>query len=184
MECGSSQRVKVLKGGRESFAVTVKAGTVTVGHIPQCILSICSIFIWQSGTFKCTVMGNKQYLSDLLQGGLKLFCILNFSTDDVKESDKTEKLVKASLSNVSIMDSTEIQSSTVSIKLESCREKLQNSCTKLHLPHSEEMPIYIDDSGDELPKKKSCCFPIIYTQLIVVGDRLTDQEINHSQNIL
>ena len=46
--------------------------------------------------------------------------------DDVKESDKTEKLVRASLSNISVMDSTEIKSSTVSIKLESCKEKLQN----------------------------------------------------------
>ena len=55
---------------------------------------------------------------------------------------------------------------------------------KLHLAHIEEMPIYIDDSGDELPKKKNYCFPIIDTQLIGVGDRLTDQEINHSQNIL
>ena len=27
------------------FAVTVQKGTVTVGHIPRCILSICSIFI-------------------------------------------------------------------------------------------------------------------------------------------
>ena len=29
----------------DTFAVTVKKGTVTMGHIPQCISSICSIFI-------------------------------------------------------------------------------------------------------------------------------------------
>ena len=68
------------------------------------------------------------------QGGLEFPCILNFSTDDVKESDKTQKLVKASLPKVSVMDSTEIQNCTVSIKLEHCEEKLQNSCMKPHIP--------------------------------------------------
>ena len=125
--------------------------------------------------------GNRRYSSDLPQGGLELPCILNFSTDNTKESDKTEKLVKAVLSKV---DSTEIQSSAVSIKLESCKEKLQNGCSKPDTPHTEEMPISIDDSSDEPPKKKGCCSSIIDTQLIIMGDELTDREINHSQKLL
>ena len=81
--------------------------------------------------------------------------------DDVKECDKTVKLVKASLLKVSVTGSTKIQNPTV--KPEICEEKLENSCMKPHTSHIEEMPISIDDSGDEPPKKKSCYTPIIDT---------------------
>ena len=165
----------------DTFAVAVKKGTVTVGHIPRCISSICSIFIRRGGSITCTVTGNRRYSSDLPQGGLELPCILTFSTDNVKERDKTAKLVKASLLKVPVTDSTEIQSPTV--KLEIPEKEIESSCTKPHTSHIEEMPISID-SGDEPPKKKSCYTPIIDTQLIVMGDRLTDREINHSQKIL
>ena len=38
-----------------TFAVAVKKGTVTVGHIPRCISSICSIVIRQGDNIKCSV---------------------------------------------------------------------------------------------------------------------------------
>ena len=36
----------------------------------------CSIFLRRSGNIKCRVIGNRQYSSDLPQGGLELLCIL------------------------------------------------------------------------------------------------------------
>ena len=106
----------------DTFTVAVKKGTVTVGHIPRCVSSICSIFIQRGGNIKCTVTGNRQYSSDLPQGGLEFPCILTFCTDDVKECDKTVKLVKTSLLKVSVTGSTKIQNPTV--KPEICEEKL------------------------------------------------------------
>lgn len=84
----------------DTFAVAVKKGAVTVGHVPQNISSICSIFIRRGGNIKCRVTGTRQYSSDLPQGGLELPCNLTFSMDNDKEHDKAEKLIKTSLSEI------------------------------------------------------------------------------------
>ena len=64
------------------FAVTIKQDDTTVGHCPQKISSICSIFIRRGGSTTCQVNGNRRYSQDLPQGGLEVPCILTFCTSD------------------------------------------------------------------------------------------------------
>ena len=48
---------------------------VIVGHCPQKISSLCSIFIRQGGSITCQVSASRQYSEDLPQGGLEVPCI-------------------------------------------------------------------------------------------------------------
>ena len=76
-----------------TFVVVMHKGSVTVGHVPRVISPICSIFLQRSRNIKYRVTGNRQYSSDLIQGGLELPCILAFSIQDQRESSKTEKTI-------------------------------------------------------------------------------------------
>ena len=53
-------------------------GNMTVGHTPRVISLVCLGFIRQDGTILCVVNGERQYSSDLPQGGLEVLCILTF----------------------------------------------------------------------------------------------------------
>lgn len=67
--------------------------------------------------------------------------------------------------------------------MNSCEKCSGTSSQTSHIPISIDSKgdkISIDSEGDEPPQKK-CCY--IGTQLIM-GDKLTDQEINHSQKLL
>ena len=66
----------------DRFAVSVLKGTDTVGHVPKKISSICSLFLWRSGTIMCEVTGGRQYSADLEQGGLEVPCKLSFICND------------------------------------------------------------------------------------------------------
>ena len=57
---------------------------------------ICNLFLQTDGTINCTVIRNRQYSRDLVQGGLEVPCELKFTSDD-KHIDKVDKLIKASL---------------------------------------------------------------------------------------
>ena len=49
-------------------------GNVTVGHVPNLISTVCSIFICCGGAIVCVVTGPRQYTCDLPQGGLEIPC--------------------------------------------------------------------------------------------------------------
>ena len=59
----------------DRFAVAVVKDSNIVGHVPKKISSICSLFLRQSGSIICHVTGNRQYSSDLPQGGLEVVCV-------------------------------------------------------------------------------------------------------------
>jgi hypothetical protein len=67
-------------GNREDpFAVAVKSGNDTVGHVPRKVSCICSLFIRHGGSLTCTVTGNRRRSEDLPQGGLEIPCLLKFN---------------------------------------------------------------------------------------------------------
>ena len=72
-------------------------GTVTVGHVPHKISSICSIFIQCGGVIDCTVTGRRCYSADLAQGGLEISCILTFKTSSSTDNRKAEELLRSAL---------------------------------------------------------------------------------------
>ena len=55
----------------------MKDGTV-VGHIPKKIPSICSLYLRRGRSIICHVTGSRRYSEDLIQGGLKIPCVLIF----------------------------------------------------------------------------------------------------------
>ena len=83
-------------------AVAVRKDAVTVGHVPRAISSVCSIFIRRGGIILCRVNEARQYSADLPNGGLEIPCILTFQTLDSELSDKSKKLIEASLTAMNI----------------------------------------------------------------------------------
>ena len=56
-------------GNRDDpFAVAVKHGNDTVGHLPRKVSCICSLFLRYGRSISCTVMGDKRRGTDLPQG--------------------------------------------------------------------------------------------------------------------
>ena len=57
----------------DPFAVAMKRGNETVGHVP------CTLFLRQRGSISCEVTGSRRRSVDLPHGGLELPCILTLS---------------------------------------------------------------------------------------------------------
>ncbi len=72
------------------YAVVVKKSSLTVGHIPMKISTLCSLFLQRSGIITCQVTSLKR---DLGQGGLEILCVLKFE-GDAKLVNKVKKFVK------------------------------------------------------------------------------------------
>ena len=51
---------------------------MVVGHVPRKISVACSVFLELGGIIRCTMMGPRQYSTDLRQGGLDVPCKLIF----------------------------------------------------------------------------------------------------------
>ena len=61
----------------DRYAVAVKNDSgVTVGHLPQRIPRVSSMFVQKGGGIIATVTGHRRYSSDLVQGGLEIPCDL------------------------------------------------------------------------------------------------------------
>ena len=73
-------------GNRDDpFAVAVKHGIDTVGHVPQKVSCICSLFLRHGGSTSCTVMGDKRRSTDLPQGDLEIPCLIKFEGPQLQE---------------------------------------------------------------------------------------------------
>ena len=69
----------------DRYAVAVKNDSgITVGHLPQKISRISSIFLMGGGTITATVTGRRRYSSDLAQGGLEIPCDLKYCGEEKK----------------------------------------------------------------------------------------------------
>ena len=79
-------------------------------------------------------------------------CILTFSTDNDKERDKAEKIVKASLSQTSVTQRAELPNliELDTVKPSGCERKCGTSSINPQTPH---IPISVDSKGDEPPQK-------------------------------
>ena len=75
----------------DRYAVALKKGGAVIGHLPQKISQICSLFIRRGGIIECIVTGTRRYSSDLPQGGLEIPCSLLFSVE--KKEIKKLKLL-------------------------------------------------------------------------------------------
>ena len=88
-------------------------GLKVVGHIPQRISLMCFIFLKCGGEIKCTVNGGHRYLSDLLQGGLEIPCLLTFIAPTSAERMKTKKLIELLCSSEKLINQRQSTAETV-----------------------------------------------------------------------
>ena len=75
-------------GNREDpYAVAVQSSSnSTVGHVPQKISCVCSLFLRRGGRITCSVTGQRRRSEDLPQGGLEIPCSLVFEgSGDLEE---------------------------------------------------------------------------------------------------
>ena len=64
----------------DRYTISVKKdSSITVGHLPQKISQVCSMFIQRGGDKIATVTSRWRYSHDLVQGGLEIPCELTFS---------------------------------------------------------------------------------------------------------
>jgi len=63
------------RNNHDPYAVALKnAGTGAVGHVPQTISCICTLFLRQGGIVTASVTGPHRYSADLVQGGKEVPC--------------------------------------------------------------------------------------------------------------
>lgn len=177
----------------DTFAVAVKNDTAVVGHVPRLISSICSVYIRRGGSINCTITGSRRYSADLPQGGMEIPCVLTFKSSSHKECDKAVKLLnmtlyknkddsdKAGHDGVSdITPSVTIQSDPEAPpELQSC--PVENHC--IDPIKAEKVIEMLSDTDDEEPSTKKLKLSIDL-ELIIMGEMLTDLEINFAQKIL
>ena len=167
----------------------------TVGHLPRRISPLCSAFLRRGGTIKCIVSGHRKYSEDLPQGGLEVPCQLHFSIESESVSKETEQLIRSSLalSDIEYPESqinnggkhvTDIGTSKNIIKQETMARNEAE-------PHNSVPTVTDDDMPkiDLIDVEKITCSPAkkktkIDTERIIMGEELTDLEINVAQQLL
>ena len=179
--------------------------STVVGHVPIDISPICSIFIRRVGSIISRVNGSHRHSSDLEQGGLEIPCKLDFSIESEKEAKKTRKRLEATLSIVVAMDTlsirdtidpaTEDQAVEIQDKFITDNQvvEVQDRATEDQIvvhSRAELTPVVdlsLDLSGqatehDVSPQKKR--LKLIDSEHIIMGEELTDTEINLAQQLL
>jgi len=165
----------------DTFAVTVKKDGVIVGHCPQKISSLCSIFIRQGGSITCQVSGNRRHSEDLPQGGLEVPCTLIFQTPKTQPLeliDKTERLINVALSveiKLSLPSIISPESSSASsvaasqpqIKIEPAQTNDESQMVDVDQPSTKKQKLRCKEFKD-----------------IIIGVELSDLQINMAQNFL
>ena len=65
----------------DRYAVAMKKGNETIGHVLRTMSRICALFLERNGVILCTVTGPRRHSADLPQGGVEVPCTLTFSGD-------------------------------------------------------------------------------------------------------
>ena len=148
---------------RDPFAVAVIRASVTVGHVPKKISSICSVFLRRGGYITCRINGSRRYSEDLPQVGLEVPCLLTFH-GIAKDVTKAEKLAKAVLSLNDVLESTQKRSNT----------STENEITLGSSRTSKIRPLNPNEDARSPTMESS----------ILSGEKLSDIHINYAQQHL
>ena len=160
-------------------------GDNIVGHLPRRISSLCSAFIRRGGTIKCIVDGHRRYSEDLPQGGLEVPCKLRFEIKSLQVCNKTEGLIRASLAvtNAEYPDpcTKRVEKPTEhNIEIASCNIEANTMIPVASNP-SELNAIDVDQICCSPVKKRGKHFD---AERILMGEEMTDLEINFAQQLL
>ena len=174
-----------------------------IGHIPRIISALCSLFIRRGGILKCSVDGSRRYSADLPQGGMEIPCKLIFSTKSTVDCEKLKKLVLAALSKTCDQKAEcEIVGPTITeVKKDVAKVDETGKGIEWAEGHSTIIQNHSDESlasditcskpvGAMLISEETSCSPpkkrhrIYDEERIIMGDKLTDLEINYAQQLL
>ena len=174
-----------------------------VGHVPRRISPLSWSFIRGGRNINCVVTGTRRYSSDLSKGGLEVPCRYTFSVNDAKKCDQLHKRIIDSLSRmchdecpssdvVGVIDArideivdtngpTSTGEKATLIKIEP-----EDTCNTSAMPnricqdsHVEE--VIVPDEEVCSPPKKQARFD---EERLLMGEELSDREINFAQQIL
>ena len=157
-----------------------------VGHVPRRISAICSLFIRRGGDIRCQVTGDKRYSADLPQGSLEIPAVLIFMAAKNSEGKKAKKLIENTLGvivTVSEVDESLTSSSPVnsSLIIESVNKHKPTSQTASDNVESV-INLIEPESDTEPPVAKKT--KVIDVERIIMGQQLSDVEINFAQQLL
>lgn len=172
----------------------------TVGHLPRRISPLCSAFLRRGGRIKCIVNGHRKYSEDLPQGGLEVPCQLLFSIESEPVCKKTEQLIRSSLA----LNGVEYPENQINhggkkhladtsksiIKQETMAEKTVTDNDVNSKPHNSVLAASdVTPTTEVIDAENITCSPAkkktkLDTERILMGEELTDLEINFAQELL
>ena len=79
-ELGAVPNTKTTALVKDKYAIAIKNGEQTVGHIPMFLSKVTFCFLRYDGKVSIKVKGPRRYLVDLIQGGLELPAEFTFQT--------------------------------------------------------------------------------------------------------
>lgn len=201
-ELGCEREVSNPKDPLAVAVIKPIAGENTIiGHVPRNISSLCSLFIRRGGGIKCFVDGSRRYSADLPQGGMEIPCKLIFSTKSADDCEKLKKLVSASLSDKTTECEIVGPMSTEQVMEVKATETIASKAIKWTEGHSNVLQNQSDgplvsettctkpDGAILIAEGMSCSPPkkrqrVYNEERIIMGDELTDLEINFAQQLL
>ena len=150
------------------------------------IAPLCSVFIRRGGLITCVVDGPRRYSSDLPQGGLELPCKLLFRAPSLLESNKMKKLIQSAMEK-SLLEPADneptLQSSTTDSQLttEDTTERQPSvvDCSSAAIQGNDV--VAVNEMVCSSPKKRRKAYD---EEGIIMGNELTDVEINFAQQLL
>ena len=83
-ESGAVQDTRTTALFKDKYAIAVKNGEQTVGHIPMFLSKLTFFFLRYDGKVSIKVNGPRRYSVDLIQGGLELPAEFTFQTSNEK----------------------------------------------------------------------------------------------------
>ena len=167
----------------------IDGATVTVGHVPRRISALCSVFIRRGGTIRCIVNGDRRYSADLPQGGLEIPCRLVFTAKTSVEADKAKKHLQSSLVDCAVQEQ---ETASITTKPNVALSSKQAAEASIVTKAEQQLSVAVSqvDLTTESAAVPTECSPskkrqrLFDAEHIIMGNMLTDLEINLAQQLL
>ena len=160
----------------------VDSASVTIGHVPRKISTLCHMFLLRSGSIICQITGPRRYSIDLVQGGLEVPCNFIFTGFD-RDIFKLKKLINAAPVKCPSINNDKI--------------KIKEEFTGEEQPPSKKLKVDINAivlDTENMTSDNACnelwlkCYGYFVLQsdkvILEEGGKLNDRHINYAQALL
>ena len=105
----------------DKYAMALKYGDVTVGHVPKFLSKITYFYMKSGGEVSVRITGKRQHTKDLPQGGMELPAMYTFKSTNVEVHTKLPDVV-----SVAIKDYNECKKVALSTSKQAKKKKLKS----------------------------------------------------------